>query len=164
MSQPDDIQPLRAEANRAGRRSQAGGRRSFRTIGSSPPLPPSLSWPGRPDPAAEDRRLHTGLRSCAFLQRFAHCCPAVRAVRALIEIAAGPGVRLSVRRLHYRPARIELSRRPRSQRRLRSAPLYRKRTIPEASAIHEQVQTNRDLLTSWNTVTPGRVNNTKSNQ
>src|SRR5580693_8178144 len=84
MSQPDDIQPLRAEANRADRRSQAGGRRSFRTIGSSPPLPPSFSWPGRPDPAAEDRRLHTGLRSCAFHQRFAHCCPAVRAVRALI--------------------------------------------------------------------------------
>jgi hypothetical protein len=104
----------------------------------------------------------TTLRFPSAICSLLSCCSG--SSRAHIEIAAGPGVRPSVRRLHYRPARIELSRRPRSQRRLRSAPLYRKRTIPEASAIHEQVQTNRDLLTSWNTVTPGRVNNTKSNQ
>lgn len=119
-----------------------------------------LRGPGRPDPAARSAPSYGALSISDLLTAVLLFGQFARSLKSLLVL----GCALSVRRLHHRPARIELSRRPRSQQRLRSARLYRKRTIPEASAIHEQVQTNRDLLTSWNTVTPGRVNNTKLNQ
>jgi ABC-type Fe3+-siderophore transport system permease subunit len=68
-------------------------------------------------PVAEDRCLHTRLRSGALHQRPSHRCPVIRPFFSLgIEGAAGAGLRISLQRVHHLAACVELSRRLRPSR------------------------------------------------